>query len=118
MQDGGRTTFARLEDERDAVPALVLDIDDERAVGWATAALWNGIVVKVARFATVQRLCVLPDDDIFWLDRRDRAEHPDFLVSNVLGRKGDGPFHGEDRKELDEIWKSASSGATRRAPHG
>ena len=69
--DGAREsehTFAGFQDKGNAVPPLVLDVQDHGTKGRTSRLLGNGIVLLVAWLVAVQRLAVLTDDDVLWLD--------------------------------------------------
>ena len=47
-------TLAGLQDEGNTVPALVLNIGDQGAEGWAARLLRHGVVLQVTRLASIQ----------------------------------------------------------------
>ena len=90
-------------DEGHAVPALVLDVGDERAEGGAPAALGDGRVLLVRGLGAVEGAAVLADDDVLGLDGGHGAEDADLLVADVLGGEGDGALHGDEGEDLQQV---------------
>ena len=78
---GKQFTFAGLQDEGNAVPSLVLDVDCERTESGATAVLGNGVIIQIARFAAIQRLSVLSDNDVFGLNGRNTTQHSNLDIA-------------------------------------
>ena len=63
--------LARLQDEGNAVPALILNVRDEGAESRTPRVLWNCVVLLVRGLTAVERLAVLADDDVLGLDGRE-----------------------------------------------
>jgi len=97
-------TLAGLENERNAVPPLILNISDEGAEGWAARVLGNGVVLQVSRLTSVQRATVLANDDVLGLNRIHRTQNTDLLVTDVLRGEGDGALHGEQSQDLQKVY--------------
>jgi len=97
-------SLTSLEDERNTVPSLVLDVCDHRGESWASGVLWHCVVVLVAWLAAVQRLLVLANNDVLGLDCGHSSKNSDLLVTDILGGEGDGALHGEQSKDLQQIW--------------
>src|SRR5690606_24291928 len=51
----------------------------------------------------VERAAVLANDDVLGLDGGHGAQDTDLLVADVLGREGDGPLHGDEREDLEQV---------------
>jgi hypothetical protein len=98
-------TLSGLEDEGNAVPTLVLDVCDQRAEGGTARILGHGVVLEVTGLAAVEGAAVLADDDILGLDGIHSAENTDLLVTDVLGREGDGTLHSEQCEDLQKVCK-------------
>lgn len=66
--------LASLQDERHAIPSLVLDVDDQGTECGASGVGGDGFVVKISGLGAVQRLGVLPDDNVLGLNGRNASE--------------------------------------------
>lgn len=76
--------LACLHDEGYSVPTLVLDVRNKRTESGAAGVLGNSVVFLVSRLASVKRLSVLANDDVLGLDRRNGAEDPHLLITDIL----------------------------------
>jgi len=97
-----------LEDEGHAVPTLVLNVCNQRAESRAAGLLGHGVVLQVTGLAAIEGATVLADDDVLGLDSIHSAENTDLLVTDVLGREGDGALHGEQCEDLQKVLKIVS----------
>jgi hypothetical protein len=95
--------LAGLEDERNTIPSLVLDVGNHRGEGGAAGSLGNGLVVLVRGLGSVERLLILTDDNVLGLDGRHAAEDADLLVTDVLSRERDGTLHCEQGQDLEKM---------------
>lgn len=92
-----------LQDERNAVPSLVLDKCNHGTEGGASRVFWNCVVLFVRRLGAVKRPSILPDDDVLGLNLGNSSEHSDFLVTNVLAGKGNGSLHRQQGQDLQKM---------------
>jgi hypothetical protein len=95
--------FAGLEDERNTVPSLVLDVSDHRGKCGAARSLGNGFVVLVRGLGSIERLLILADDNVLGFDGGHAAEDTNLLVTDVLSRERDGTLHCEQGQDLEEM---------------
>lgn len=113
-------TFTGLHDEGNAIPSLVLDVRNHGAESRAARVLRDSIILLVGGLATVERLSVLADDDVLWLNGVHRAQNTHLsltlvaaggirdrqkylLITNVFSRERDGTLHGKKRQHLQKV---------------
>lgn len=83
-----RHTLSGLHDERNTIPPLILDVSNHGAEGRAARVLGNSVVLLVGGLASIQRLSVLADDDVFGLDRVHPTQHTDLeRLVDVLDKR-------------------------------
>jgi hypothetical protein len=92
-----------LHDERHTVPALVFNVGDQRAEGGASRILGNSVVLAVGGLATVKRLAVLANNDVFGLNGRDGAEDADLFVADILSVEGNRSLHSQEGENLKKV---------------
>ena len=82
-------TFTSLQDEWNAVPSLVLDIDGQSTESWTSAILRNGVIIQIPRLAAIKGFSVLANDDILGLNRRNSPKNPDLRnrLANMFQRR-------------------------------
>lgn len=96
-------SLAGLEDERNAIPTLVLNVSNHSAEGWAPGILWNGIVLLVSWLVAIKGLAILADNDVLWLNGWDGLENANFLISDILGGERDWTLHRQQGQNLQEM---------------
>jgi hypothetical protein len=74
-------TLPGLQNEGNAIPPLVLDVDGQSAESRASAVLGDGFIVQVAGLASIERFAVLSNDDILWLNGGDTTEYANLAAS-------------------------------------
>lgn len=97
------STFAGLEDDGDALPSLVLHKQRHCGKGSAARILGDRVVLLVPGLATVQRLAILADDCVLWLNGLDGLEHAHLFVADVFGGEGEGTLHCQEHEDLKKI---------------
>jgi hypothetical protein len=97
-----------LENEGNAVPTLVLNVCNHRAESRATRLLGHSVVLQVAGLAAVEGAAVLADDNVLGLNSIHSAENTDLLITDILGREGNGTLHGEQCEDLQKVYKIVS----------
>jgi hypothetical protein len=69
---GEAGTFARFEDEGNAVPSFIFDVEGYCGECGTSRIFRDGIVIQVAWFISITD--VLADNNIFWIDGGNRSE--------------------------------------------
>ena len=95
--------FSSLHNEGNAVPALVLDVGDEGAEGGAPRIGGHSVVLLVRRLGAVEGPSVLPDNDVLRFNSGHSAENAHLLVTDILCGEGDGPLHGKEGEDLEQV---------------
>ena len=92
---GRRQVLARADEERDARPAPVVDVEAEGGVGLGRRVRGDAVGVEVA--------VVLPADVVGGVGGADGAEDGELRVLERRGVTAGGGFHGRDGDDLHEV---------------
>ncbi|KAH3686382.1 hypothetical protein WICPIJ_002635 [Wickerhamomyces pijperi] len=75
-------------DDRDTSPCVVIDLQRDGGVCDGLGVRIDGFVIQVGRLASVFGLTVLTNQDVVELERLDRFQQFDLLITNSFGIVG------------------------------
>lgn len=95
--------LAGLQDDRDAVPGVVVDLECDGGEGDGPGVRGDGVVIQVGRLGAVRGAGVLAHEDVVDVDGLDGLEELHLLVADGLGAKVLGLVHEQEGEDLEQV---------------